>query len=523
MAATVFLVHGTGARNAPWTQPGSALRGALELIGSPGEIACEPIGWSGSNFHSHRIAAAAKLAAAIQATVDRAPHQKVVVVGHSHGGTIASLMLSRHPTVVPHLSGVVYLSTPFIVASRRPHTEGLKRMSEHFIPILDGIVCLLIGFLMFALVNLNSKVLDLLKPAFPLYIVFALFATSGKVTCARLPGVPIKWWLANLIGIHIGIFVPTALASLVYSLFIQWSSSAVISMVVALLAFAGFAFASLRVLQRLEVLRPTVGDVSHISSSISQLLADFQQTSLPPKRALIVRFTSDEASLILAVAQATTKLLDFCVQALVGFFSTFGVGFWKAVRRPIGMPKRIFWIAVLATFLVLVTHMTLGFLSGVLGLVFASIDSLADALIHGRMPEKWNFSKSIPVRVFDWLEPYLKWSVDFSSMRYTNNPLAWATLTIVTALSACSLVLALPFGAMSFWGALYVNFSVESAPSGDCDIVTFNPPVDDLLEDEGFWATSNLAHSLAYLDPRSIAATKERIAKWVSPQYTDSS
>lgn len=524
MSATIFLVHGTGAQNAPWTQPGSALRTALESISPSGEVACEAVDWGGSNFHSKRIAGAAKLSAAIQSTVDREPQRKIVVVGHSHGGTVTSLMLARHPSIAPLLSGVVFLSTPFIVASRRPHTDGLKRMSESFLPILDALVCLLIAFCIYVLLSINSTLLEFTKDGMSIYIAAALFATGGKITCKRLEGVSVRRWITNIFAIHLGIFVPAALAALTYKLVSKFLPWTFLSVIVAVLAFACFAYASLRVLRRLQLLGQTVDDVSHISASIAQLLSDFQQTSLAQRKVLVVRFTSDEASLVLAVAQATTRALDLCVKALVGFFSTFGIGYWKAARRPLSLPKRIFWLAVLGVVLVLVTNTVLGLLSGILGLVFASIDSLVDALVHAHMPQKWDFSESIPVQFFEWLKPYLAWSWDPTNMRYhVSNPLAWVTLAVVTALSACSLVLALPFGAMSFWGALYVNFSVESAPAGYCDIVTFNPPTEGLLEDEGFWSTSSLAHSLAYLDERSIAAVKDRVASWIMQTHPDGS
>lgn len=515
MAATVLLVHGTAAPNAPWTQPGSPLRTEIESLAPPGEILCKPVGWSGSNFHSHRIAAAEKLAAEIKGTFDLEPERKVVVVGHSHGGTIASLMLSRHPSIATRLTGVVYLSTPFIVASRRPHTEKLRRMSERLLPMLDALACFFIWLLLYALLSISKELLDLLEPILSFYLFGAIYGTGRKLTCTRLPGISTRLWLANLISVHFSIFAPLALAAIVYRLLFKFSFSTGLALTTALIAFACFAFASMKIFSGMKLLCETVGETSHIANSIQRLLSDFQLSSLPSGKALVVRFTSDEASLVLAIAQATTKLIDLFVVALVAFFTTFGASFWKAARRSIGVPKRIFWLAVLAMFLILFTKTTLGFLSIILGLVFTSIDSVVDALMHGRLPEKWNFFSSAPIRIFELLDPYLWWSIDFSSGHYTNNPFNWAALVVVMALSACGLVLALPFGATSFWGALYVSFSVESAPAGECDIITFTPSLDGLTDDGEFWAESNLAHSLAYLDKRSIQAATNRIAEWV--------
>jgi len=515
LSTTIFLVHGTLAKNAPWTQPGSALRTQLEAIDASGHISIEPSGWSGSNFHSHRIRAASELFSKLEAARISDPNRRLIVVGHSHGGTIISLMLSRYPAAASYLTGAVFLSTPFLVASRRPHTDGLIGLSEYALPLLDVIICTAIAFGFFALLTLTGEYFDWFAPVFWVYWLITLYATAGKLTNTRLPDIGLKLWFANLLGWHFGTLLVVLTSATVYNLIKHASQSPSLAFLAGAVSFVATAIATWSLMRRMNLLRPTVGDVSHITTSIARLLDDFKQSSLPPQKALVVRFTSDEASLLLSLAQATVKALDFFVKALVAFFTTFSFDFWRATRRRLGLVNRIAWLAVLAVFLILFTHTFLGFFSAFLGLLFAAIGSLLDAVINLKVPDTWNFSKSLPVVLFDWLEPYLVWSVDFASRgRYTTNPLLWAIAIIVAILTSTSLILSLPFGATSFWGSLYVNFSVESAPVGDCQVVTFAP----VFERTNFWTETPLFHSLAYSDSRSITVIRDKIAAWINPR-----
>lgn len=513
MSTTIFMIHGTFAPNAPWTQPGSLLRTSIELATLPSSVRFEQFCWSGSNFHSHRLRAASALFERLEAACATDPEAKLIVIGHSHGGTVISLMLSRHPEIASLLSGVVFLSTPFIVASRRPHTARLESLSEHIMPMLAGAAYMALSLLMFFLLSSLGKTLEVAnwaKPAVMWYWPFAFYLTISKVTNSRLPEVTRRDWFQNLLALNACILITLTLPALLYG----WIKSASVSETIALpitgVALASAAFVSYHVATHLNLLRTTVSDESHISTSISQLLADFQQSSVPRNKALVVRFTSDEASLILSVAQAAVKAIDIITKALTAILSVFSRDYWRAIRRPLGAVGRFVWFAALAVALALFARSLLGGLLAFLGFASAGIDSLLDATLNLKIPDRFDLANSLPIRLLDWLEPHLWWSINFSDRSYTSDPFKVGSALIVTSLASASLLLALPFGAISFWGSLFVEFSVESAPAGDCQLVTFSPS----HTHSDFWNTWQLAHSQAYSDARAIEVVAQAVALW---------
>jgi hypothetical protein len=390
-------------------------------------------------------------------------------------------------------------------------------MSEHVLPLLDGLFSALVMLAFLSLLTFTGKYFDWFAPPVIMSWVVTIYVTAGKLTNTRLPGITLKFWIVNLLVLHTSILMTAALSGLTHGWLKSVGVHPGLSFLAASFALVATAIASWRLMRRFHLLQPTVGEVSHIETSISRLLDEFKQSTLPPHKAMVVRFTSDEASLLLAIAQATVKLIDFLVKAVVAFFTVFSFEFWRAARKRLGIVDRIAWLAVLAAALFLLTHSILGFAATVFGLLFAATGSIIDAIIQMKAPDSWNFSKSLPIQFFNWLEPHLAWSVDFSSGKYTTNPLVLALAFLITVLTTASLALSLPFGATSFWGSLYVNFSVESAPIGSCQIVTFTP------ERNGaeFWTESPLAHSLAYSDPRSIEAVCERVSRWIGEPMRD--
>lgn len=74
--------------------------------------------WSGGNTHRARLHAAAALQRHILALAARYPNDDQFLVAHSHGGNVCLYAL-RDSCVRECVSGVVTLSTPFIVARRR--------------------------------------------------------------------------------------------------------------------------------------------------------------------------------------------------------------------------------------------------------------------------------------------------------------------------------------------------------------------------------------------------------------------
>ncbi|MGZ2257697.1 esterase/lipase family protein [Roseobacter sp. A03A-229] len=116
--ASVFLVHGTFARGAAWTQPGSPLRDAVAR-GVGGPVAFHNILWSGRNSVAARRAASDDLQQAVARSLKRHPDRRHLVVAHSHGGNIAMQALSRSADLRARCQ-LICLSTPFLVLRPRP-------------------------------------------------------------------------------------------------------------------------------------------------------------------------------------------------------------------------------------------------------------------------------------------------------------------------------------------------------------------------------------------------------------------
>jgi pimeloyl-ACP methyl ester carboxylesterase len=118
----VVLVHGTFARSAEWTRPTSNLyRGLLDTI--PGKQSITAFAWSGRNSPAARFNAALQLRAELHRLATKHPGWAIVVIGHSHGGTVALRAVDCDE--LRPLAAVVCLSTPFLQAFPKNLPKGV--------------------------------------------------------------------------------------------------------------------------------------------------------------------------------------------------------------------------------------------------------------------------------------------------------------------------------------------------------------------------------------------------------------
>jgi len=108
--STIFLVHGTRARGAPWSRPGSPLANAIATAYP--QVRIISFDWSGDNSHAARVAAGRHLASRIRRVAAEMPGSRIVIIGHSHGGNVALYAL-RDRSVAALISDVIFLGTPF--------------------------------------------------------------------------------------------------------------------------------------------------------------------------------------------------------------------------------------------------------------------------------------------------------------------------------------------------------------------------------------------------------------------------
>lgn len=115
MRPVVTLVHGTFARGAPWTQPGSKLCQGL-AAGLDDPWIPPPFPWSGENNQRDRVAAGEALARRLECLAAEEPGAPQFLVAHSHGGNIALYAAAQTEA---RIAGIVCLSTPFLAVHRR--------------------------------------------------------------------------------------------------------------------------------------------------------------------------------------------------------------------------------------------------------------------------------------------------------------------------------------------------------------------------------------------------------------------
>jgi hypothetical protein len=114
------LVHGTFARDAPWTRPDSALSAALQRAGCH----VTQFAWSGRNSHRARSHAARGLAEHLQQRLTEHPRAGQWVIAHSHGGNVALHAADQLRVAQGRGARVttVALATPFLHARARTIT-----------------------------------------------------------------------------------------------------------------------------------------------------------------------------------------------------------------------------------------------------------------------------------------------------------------------------------------------------------------------------------------------------------------
>ena len=86
--AIVFLVHGTWARCADWTLPGSNLRKSISSI-FDGSVVFKQFMWSGKNTMNARNNATIDLKEQLENSLREHTGSDHFVIAHSHGGNIA--------------------------------------------------------------------------------------------------------------------------------------------------------------------------------------------------------------------------------------------------------------------------------------------------------------------------------------------------------------------------------------------------------------------------------------------------
>lgn len=143
----IILIHGTWNSGANWTLPEESL--LCKYLGSQiGPLDFHRLVWSGRNSYKARAQAADELQKMISSVSINNPDAPVYIVGHSHGGSIIAIAFARHKQLLSQVSGVAFLSTPFVRALVAPNALSLALLmagAGSFITFCLGYMLLTIG------------------------------------------------------------------------------------------------------------------------------------------------------------------------------------------------------------------------------------------------------------------------------------------------------------------------------------------------------------------------------------------
>jgi pimeloyl-ACP methyl ester carboxylesterase len=121
----VTVIHGTWASKANWIREDSMFCTLIRFAFPLDLMQIVPFRWSGHNSVSARYKAALALAQQVEESSQRWPEAQHILIGHSHGGSVALIAL-RMGGLAERICGVACLSTPFLLARIRPMTPIAK-------------------------------------------------------------------------------------------------------------------------------------------------------------------------------------------------------------------------------------------------------------------------------------------------------------------------------------------------------------------------------------------------------------
>ena len=133
-----YLVHGTWAKGSRWPQIEEEIRRQLP---DTDHVFDYPT-WSGKNTVKSRLSGALSLERRLLDSIRRKPDAHHFIIAHSHGGNV-SLLALKNPEVRAAISGIVCLSTPFLLCRPRILFRDLTTFPE--LIGLVGVVALLMS------------------------------------------------------------------------------------------------------------------------------------------------------------------------------------------------------------------------------------------------------------------------------------------------------------------------------------------------------------------------------------------
>jgi pimeloyl-ACP methyl ester carboxylesterase len=190
MKLRVLLIHGTWGSSSAWKEQGSEFRKWLAsgLSAKYSSIEVIPIEWSGNQRWRARDQATTRVNEELERLHNGAEvNIEYLVIGHSHGGNIATEAVRRRMAVDPKfpIKGVVCLNTPFLKTELRASSSFLGVWL--YVVILVGAALALAATIaspstVAALAMIESIFKREVNSNFLLFLLFALAALMASVT-----------------------------------------------------------------------------------------------------------------------------------------------------------------------------------------------------------------------------------------------------------------------------------------------------------------------------------------------------
>ena len=188
----ITLVHGTFAQNARWTHPESIFSKKLLECLDGASVVLIQFKWSGLNSSVARRKAAVRLRRQLISNGHTYPEARHLVIGHSHGGTIAVKAVGEMESVSNIVNGIATLSTPFI------HAQERSADYWDYAKILHWAYGLVLSFFssvgMFELLGKIEPTIETWGLSWELVVVLGTLSLGGMVTL-HLSKIAAKWTL----------------------------------------------------------------------------------------------------------------------------------------------------------------------------------------------------------------------------------------------------------------------------------------------------------------------------------------
>jgi len=496
----VVLVHGTFARDAPWTHPASALCQSVrsELAGHT--VRFHSPQWTGANSHSDRVKAGSELGRFVLDLLQVHP-APCFLIGHSHGGTVISQALRQSPELAEVIDGSVFLSTPFIQVRRKDYCQDLMSWVHGILSVAVYVVLIAVLAVIGTLLSLPSLVTSL--------AIVSCFVLHMCIVPSLMHAETMTDFRQRLSS-NRSFFVFFAVASLLAQALAEvdvWSRWVPVARTMVTWG-AGLISGGVAAWLVHKLCGPARGDPTEKPLRLEQAVAGAEEAfairNIRGDRALFIRGNSDEANAGLVWVQVAYRLWSIVIslplratEVIMNFTR------WPAMWRSQTKSTRV----------VLGSVLLIGLGPTALAMVAVLVIVIWQVSLHA-------FGAADPFQLDRQFNSLVREHPTLQLLLKPGDVLNWLVwlypaLFAGVLIGALGLVtLGLAFGAWFVWTSPFLEVSIEPVPPGRWRLLQIKVP--DSNQSWSPLTTPELAHAI-YLSSEAQAAT----AKWIKSKCPD--